>query len=215
MSVSVVIGAASTVSFGGGECVLSANWGFNPGKQDAFCLGSWTPSEDHIIYKPQETLSVTLYAPGPTYSTLPTQGCTDAETVSASVSPASCGGSVDGVSGNWWVTSYNYSKGSKDQPAQESWSMTKWKNVGMAHSNAIEPSYVVRGITQGQSSGATTGVVFDSTFADSETGSVSAGGIGQASTITHGVVSSVGGGSSDVNTLGNGSASIPYTPLYI
>jgi len=219
MSMTVVIGSASTASFGTDTCVISANWSFNPGRQDAFCLGSWTPSTDHIIYKPQQTLSLTIYAPGPSYNTEPSNGCEVANTIMASVSPQSCTGSISDISGDWHVTSYNYSKGSKDQPGQESWSLTKWKGVpttGMATTNVIEPEYVIRGISQGQSTDASVaGIVFDSTFAESEEGSVSAGGTGQASTITHGVVSNVGGGSSDVSDLGNGSASISYTPLYI
>ena len=220
MAISVVIGAASTVSFGAATCIISANWNLEPGRSDAFCLGSWTPSDNHIIYKPQQTLSLTLYAPGPTYDTRPSTGCEVAGLVSASVNAQTCTGGED-ITGEWQVTSYNYSKASKDQPAQESWSLTKWKNVpttGFPPDRVIEPTYVIRGITQGQSTdpgGTVTGITFSSTFAQSKQGSVSAGGTGQSSTTTHGVVDEVGGGSSAVADLGNGSATIPYTPLYI
>ena len=226
MSMTVVIGAASTASLGGDSslCIISANWGFEPGRQDAFCLGSWTPSEDHLVYKPQQTLSLTLYAPGPTYDvtpTAPSSGCEDAGTIQAAVDAQTCeGGEV--IEGSWHVTSYSFSKESKDQPGQESWSMTKWKGAsafltGAALARSIEPTWIMRGITQGQSTDpeSDTGIVFSSEFADSKTGSVSAGAIGKASTITHGIVDRVGGGTSDINKLGNGSASIQYTQVYI
>lgn len=221
MSMTVVIGAASNAELGGGDrCIISANWNFEPGRQDAFCLGSFTPSSDHTIYKPQMTLSLTLYAPGPEYSTDASTNCEEPQgDISASVIPASCDTGVDGASGNWWVTSYNYSKGSKDQPAQESWSLTKWVDMPSGSTptdRTINPTYIIRGITQGQSTdAAVTGITFIDTFAESKEGSVSAGGQGQASTTTHGIVSAVGGGSSAVSDLGNGSATIPYTPLYI
>jgi hypothetical protein len=221
MSTTVVIGASSTVQFMGSYCFISASWGADPGRQDAFCLGSWSPSEEHLVYKPQQTLSLTLYAPGPTYDTTPSEGCDTDGAVSASVDAQTCDGG-DGVSGdNWQVNSYSYSKSSKDQPAQESWSLIRYIGAseiltGAAASRAVEPSFVVRGITIGQSTDpANTGIAFSDTFASSKSGNVSAGATGTASTTTHGVVSSVGGGSSAVNVVGEGSASIPLTPMYI
>jgi len=223
MSMTVVIGSNTTVEFASGACVLSASWGFEPGRQDAFCLGSWTPSLEHLVYKPQQTLNISLYAPGPGYDVLPTTECADANTITASVSPASCDAGLTDIEGEWHVTSYSYSKESKDTPAQESWSLTKWKDVpgltGDAATRQVEPTWVMRGITQGQSTypESNTGIEFevDGTFANSENGSVSAGQFGKVTTLTHGIVVRVGGGSSDVAALGTGSASIQYTPLYI
>lgn len=200
----IIIGAATTVSFGG-ACVTSANWGVNPNNQRLYCLGSWVP--DQVISKPTETLSLTIYAPGSSYSTAPSTSCADANTVAASVSPAACGGGFGGVSGNWFVTSYSYSKESGPDPGTESWSMQKW--VG-----ALQPSFVLRGISEGQATD-NAGVVFDSTDGISETGSVTAGGFGKADTLTLGVVSSVGGGSSAAGETGQGSASMNYTDLYL
>lgn len=223
MAISVVIGAATTASFGGGNlCIISAQWGFNPGRADAFCLGEWLPSADHVVYKPTQTLSLTMYAPSPVVTIPPTTSCTDAETISASVSPATCGTGTDSdLSGNWFVQSFSYSKESKDAAAQESWSLIKYKDLnsllpGVDPLRIAYPTYVMRGITMGEATdSAQAGITFSSTFALASTGSVSAGSFGKISTVIHGTVSAVGGGTKDAGFAGNGSASIPYTPLYI
>jgi hypothetical protein len=212
----IIIGAATEVSFAG-TCVISANWGYNPNAQRLYCIGEWTPREDLTFYRPTQTLNLTVYAPGPTYSTEPTTSCADANSVAASVSPAACGGSVGGdVSGSWLVTSYSYSKEDASMPGQESWSLIKYKDVPTPSSgNSIEPTYVMRGISEGQSTGTETGVSLTGGTAESTTGSVSAGGFGRADTVEAGVVDRVGGGSSSAGDTGQGSASMPYTPLYI
>jgi len=208
MSSAVIIGSGTIVSFGG--CVQSANWGFNPGKQDAFCLGDTAPNPDLRMFKPSQTLSLSVYASsGKSYDTKASTKCNDANTVSASVSPSFCGTGVDGVSGNWWVTGYSYSKENAASPGTESWSLTNWKYDG--GTGAVLPTAVVRGIAQGQSSGSETGIDLDNE-ASSSTGSVSANGFGKGYEYTHGTVNSVGPGSS--TGMGNGSATIPYTQLY-
>lgn len=210
----IVIGAATQVSFGG-ACVISANWGYNPNTQRLYCIGEWTPRDELTYYRPTQTLNLTIYAPGPSYSTEPTTSCADANTISASVSPAACGGNVGGdVSGSWHVTSYSYSKDDATLPGQESWSLTKWKGVPSPGTNSIEPSYVMRGISEGQATPGA-GVSFTGSTVETSTGNVSAGGFGRADTLDIGVVDSVGGGSSASGDTGQGSASIPYTPLYI
>jgi len=223
MSLSVVIGAGTTASFNNSSvCIVSAQWGFNPGRTDAFCLGSYDPSPEHVVYKPTQTLSLTMYAPSPSMAITPTVGCADADTVSASVSPASCS-TISDITGSWFVQSYSYSKESKDAAAQESWSLIKYKDVegfltsqGVSISRIAIPTYVVRGITMGEATDTSqAGITFSSTFAEASTGSVSAGSIGKLSTVIYGAVSNVGGGSSDSGFAGTGSASIPYTPLYI
>ena len=218
MSQTIIIGGSTTVTFSN-TCALSAQWGFNPGRQDAFCLGSWLPNEEYVIYKPQQTLSLTVYAPGPSHSIPPSTSCDDASTVAASVSPASCTGSVDDVTGPWHVTGYNFSKEAKDQPGQESWSFTKWKGVedliSPGAAQVVEPTNVIRGISQGQATDSTlAGITFSVEYAESASGSVSAGGLGKAQIMIHGIVSSVGGGTNSVDEQATGSVSIPYTPLY-
>lgn len=202
----IVIGAATQASLGG-ACVISANWNMSQNSQKLYCLGSWDP---HLtIDKPTQTLSMTVYSPGPTYNTLPSTGCVNANTQQASVSPASCGGgSIGGVSGDFYVTSYSFTKDDPQLPGQESWSMMKY--VG-----DILPSYNLRGITEGQATGETAGMTFESSSAGGSSGSVSANAFGKADEMIVGVVSSVGGGSSTAGETGTGSASIPYTPLYL
>lgn len=225
MSISVVIGAGTTASFGNsGACIISAQWGFNPGRTDAFCLGAWEPNENYVVYKPTQTLSFTMYAPATSSIAIPpTEGCEDADTVDASVSPASCE-QLNDIAGKWHVQSFSYSKESKDQAGQETWSLIKYKDgvgdfltsQGVASDRIAIPSYVTRGITMGEATDTTqTGVTFSSTYAQAQSGSVSAGAIGRASTVIYGVVSHIGGGSSSAGFAGTGSASIPYTPLYI
>lgn len=202
----IIIGAATTVSFME-ACVTSANWSASPNNQRLYCLGGWDP---HLtISKPTETLSLTIYAPGSSYSTAPTTSCANANTVAASISPTACGGSASGpTSSSWYVTSYSYSKEEASMPGTESWSLQQW--IG-----TLQPSYIMRGITDGQAT-ANAGVTFSSTdVVGSSTGSVSAGGFGRADELTTGVVSSVGGGSSTAGDTGQGSASISYTDLYL
>lgn len=209
----IVIGATTTVSFMSGKCVISANWGYNPNAQRLFCLGKWEPHATY--YRPTETLNVTIYAPGETYDVSPTKSCADANTITAGVSPASCGGSVDGVSGSWFVTSYSFNKEDAAMPGQESWSLTKWKSVPAPPDGvSSEPDYVMRGICEGQGT-SNSGVTFTGGTTETSTGSVSAGGFGRADKLQIGVVSSVGGGTDAAGETGQGSVSIPYTPLYI
>lgn len=201
---SIIIGAITGVSFP--ACVVSANWGASPNNQRLYCLGSWEPHL--IISKPTQTLSLTVYAPGPTYTTGPTLGCANANQIVASVSPASCGGDGGGgVSGEWYVTSYSYSKDDASMPGTESWSMQQW--IG-----ELQPSYVMRSVSEGQGS-PNSGVSFTSVDGSTSTGSVSAGGFGRADSLSVGIVGSVGGGSSAQGDTGQGSASISYTDLYI
>lgn len=211
---SIVIGSATQVSFNG-ACVISANWGYNPNVQRLYCIGEWVPDSTRTYYRPTETLNLTIYAPGPSYNTDPTESCTDANTISASIDPAACGDSVSSLSGNWMVTSYSYTKDDASLPGQESWSLTRWQNLATTPGgNFIEPTYVMRGITEGQAT-VEAGISFTGTTTETQTGSVSANSFGKADTLELGVVTSVGGGSSSTGDTGQGSASMPYTPLYI
>ncbi len=213
----IVIGAGTSVGFYS-ACVISANWGYNPNTQRLYCIGEWSPS--YTYDKPTETLSLVIYSGtgGPVYDTSPTESCTDANQVSASVDPAACGDAVASVSGDWWVNSYGYSKDDPLLPGQETWGMTRWATG--QYGNTPTPTYVIRGITEGQatksSADAEPGVTFTGVTVISETGSVSAGGIGRADELTMGVVIQVGGSESPAaGKVGQGSASMPYTPLWI
>lgn len=205
----IIIGAATTVSFSG-ACVTQVQWSSNPNVQRLYCLGSWTPQS--TIEKPTETLSVTIYSDGPSYSVAPSTSCELANTISADVSPAGCGTGVSGPSSSsWYVNSYSYSKEDANMPGTESWSMIQYTGTGNQN-----PKYVIRGISEGSATqGIDTGITFAGTTTTSSQGSVSAGQVGKSDITEAGVVSSVGGGSTTAGVIGNGSVSIPYTPLWI
>jgi len=207
----IIIGNGTTVSFGG-ACVISANWGYNPNTQRLYCIGSWIP---HATYdKPTETLSLSIYSGtgGPVSDTTATETCTFANTESASVTPAACGDAVGSVSGDWYVNSYGYSKDDPQLPGQETWGMQKW--VG-----SVLPTYVLRGISEGSGTtlgtGANPGIKFSTGTTSSQSGNVTANGIGRHDFLTIGIVTSVGGGSTTAGLIGQGSVSMPYTPLYV
>ena len=207
----IVIGAATKASLEGYDCIISANWGFNPNVQRLYCLHEWVPTTERTIYRPTETLSFTLYSASgaPTYDTSPSEDCIGINTLSASVTPAACGGTVTSLSGDWLVASYSYSKDDATMPGQESWSLTRWVD----DRGYTGPTAVLRGITEGQATN-NAGVTFTGTTVETSTGSVSAGGFGKADVLRVGVVVKVGGGESAAGETGQGSASIPYTPLY-
>jgi hypothetical protein len=148
----VIIGAATQVDFDG-KCVISAQWGYSANPTRLYCIGSWVPSGTY--YKPSESLSITIYAPGPTYTTTPSQSCNDVNTISAGVTPASCDTiSLTEFSGSWLVQSYSYTKQDKALPGQETWSLVRWKGLSTpGPTNSIEPTYVLRTISEGQASG--------------------------------------------------------------
>ena len=213
----IIIGAGTTVSFYG-ACVLSANWGYNPNTQRLYCIGDWSPS--YTYDRPTETLSIAIYSGtgGPTYDTSPTESCTDANKLTASVNPAACDAGVGGVSGDWFVTSYGFSKDDPLLPGQETWGMQRW--VAGQYGNTPEPTYVIRGVSEGQGSippsDADPGLLFTGVTVESETGNVSANAIGRSDTLRLGVVIQVGGSESPAaGKVGQGSASMPYTPLWL
>lgn len=213
----IVIGAATTVSFGSNTCVINANWGYNPNVQRLYCIGEWTPDDSRTFYRPTETLNLTIYAPGPTHDVLPTTSCSDANSIDASISPTVCGGiSTGSLSGAWLVSSYSYTKEDAAMPGQESWSLTRWKNLNSTPpNNFVEPTYVMRGMSEGQATG-NAGIVFvPGSTVQSSTGSVSANSLGRVDILESGVVTRIGGGSSAAGEIGQGSASMQYTPLYI
>jgi len=224
----IIIGSATQITFaGGGYCVISANWDFNPGVQRLYCIGEWTPRDDLTFYRPQETLSLNIYSPGPVYEVPPSMSCVDASTLSATIVPASCGETFETLSGEWHVQSYSYSREDPNMPGQESWQLIRWKNLSTtlpAGANFTPPTYVMRMISEGQSTESAvwpavsqeTGIVFTGTPIQSQSGSVSAGAVTSSAFKTyHGILYSVGGGSSAAGVIGSGQGSINYTQLYI
>jgi hypothetical protein len=226
----IIIGAGTIVNFANtGSCVTSVNWGYNPNPQRLYCIGEWAPRFN--FNKPTETMSVTIYTGTGTallYDTTPHQECKPAndpaDIVFGAVDAAGCGTGITSVTGNWYVVGYNFNKDDPLLPAQESWSLQRWVSYGAVGQPdyVSAPTYIIRGITEGQSTppngGAEyvrTGILFTGTTVQSTTGSVSAGGQGRADTTYYGTVIRVGGGESTTGKIGNGSASIPYTPMWL
>ena len=217
----IIIGAATTVA--GFSHVTQVSWDINPNIQRAYILGSWSPYTGAELKSPTETLNISNYSPGPSYSTTPTQTCANANTLAITISPAGCGaGSAGPTSNTWFVTSYSYSKGDARTPSTESWSMMNYVTLG--DSKVILPTYVLRGISEGSITSSDSlaaaqskaGIVFASgSVSTGSQGSVSAGQIGRADTQYTGVVSKIGGATGGMGDITQGSASIPYTPLYL
>jgi len=209
----IIIGAGTNVTGTfDGYCVTSANWSYSPNVQRAYCLGSWSPASQYEITRPTETVSLTIYAPGPSFGIQASQACEDVTSqVNITISPGGCGPNLgSGVTGGFGITSYNWSK-EPQSPGQESWSFTRWVGSG-------SPDYVIRGISEGQATDPinVTGITFTGSTNTGTTGSISAGATGKADLVYYGVVINVGGGTGPTQGVqGNGSASIPLTPLWI
>jgi hypothetical protein len=228
----IIIGAGTIVNFANtGACVTSANWGYNPNTQRFYCLGSWSPR--YTFNKPTETLSISIYSGTGSilHSFEPHQECRVAgdprDTIFASVDAAGCGGGVTSVTGQWYVNSYSFQKDDPQLPGTESWSLQRWVAYGNPGDTDYTPAptYIIRGISEGQSTPqndplygdeyAGTGIRFTGATAQSTTGSISAGQTGRAEVMLYGVVDRVGGSDSTTGRFGNGSASAPYTPMWI
>ena len=225
----VIIGETTLAEFNGDStlCIISANWGFSPNIQRLFCLGDeGVPYA--LIYKPSENLSFTVYAPSnKTYELSGSEVCgsPDGDT-SGTVTPMACGGELDAIAGtDWFVNSYNYSKEDSVMYGQETWGLIRWPAALPDTTEVTRPTYVSRGITEGQVTVDTVddvaaenpaGIVFtDGSIVYVHTGSVSAGAMGKADILVTGTVTSFGNGSSVAGVTGTGSVSIPLTPLYI
>lgn len=226
----VIIGAGTIVNFANtGACVTSANWGYNPNTQRFYCLGSWSPR--YTFNKPTETLNISIYSGTGSilHDITPHQECREAndprDVIFASVDAAGCGTGVTSVTGYWYVVSYSFQKDDPQLPGTESWSLQRWiaytPPPGSGDPATPAPSHIIRGISEGQStpiSGdeyAATGIRFTGSTVQSTTGSISAGQTGRAEIMVYGVVDRVGGSDSTVGRYGTGSASIPYTPMWL
>ena len=211
----VIIGAATTVTFnsggggGGSGCTgaTQASWSYNPNVQRFFELGKWTSCGSFSL--PTNTLSLTFYVPT-TSIAIPASLVCENPVNTASVSPEGCGDASNGVSGNWYITGYSYSKGDPKQPATASFSMMQYADPD------TKPEYNIRGIAEGSVTGSQSqvGITLEGTPDEGSSGNVSAGQIGRENAVYTGVATNIGGGTSVVGEEGQGSVSIPYTPIW-
>lgn len=235
---SVVIGAGSTVvssQFPNGG-ILSVQFGFNPQVERLYQLGSFAPYDSTVTKT--RTLTLNVYGSRPDgsggslpLSVTPSTSCVDAGTISITVNPASCVGSLLPFVDDYFVTSYSYSKENIGY-GQESWSFT---------SKPVIPSYtgdivMLRGIAEGTiatgpgiMTSAQMGVAVDEAASndafgapiEGESGSIPAGtpGLGNYDIQRYVIVTSVGG-SIGKNTAvdgyaGQASIQIPNTPVFL
>ena len=233
----IIIGAGTSVAITNGatatEGIQSVSWQIQVQTNRLWSIGQWTPYKSQI----NKTLSVSITTYAGVLGTLdlgPSTGCLDSDaSMLVVIDPATCAGAgvVDGINDTLFVTSYNYSKGSPTDFASESWSFQKWVDAapdGFVANPATDsilytgaPDYTIQGISEGNWSGdvSNVGIVLDlDGQVEGQQGNVSAGfpGIGNADTITYGIVTQVGGGTIfESGKLGNSSASIPHQPLYV
>lgn len=179
--------------------------------------GTSSPIYDTLITY-QVTASLTLYAPGPTYSTEISINCEEGETISLKVVPGFCGEEVAGLTleDDFYVNSYSYNKTTLTH-GTESWGLIS-KTV-FANSN-FEPLFstlMLTGAATGSSTdpSSETGVVFNTNTVETIAIDVSAGnpGLGQANKLLFGGVSQIGGGLGSGATDGKASVTIPYASL--
>jgi len=232
----ILIGAGTTITsaqFPNGG-IASIQFGFQPDIQRLFQLGSFSPYDTFI--RRTRTLQVSVYGSRPDgaggsipYSVAPSVTCVDANSVTATVNPATCVAGLDPFTNEYWVTSYSYQK-EQTGYGQESWSMT----TAPILDNFTGTIVMMRGIPDGTiatgpgtMASADMGLVVDETGSNDalgnpvqgENGSVQAGGFGtfdvQRSVIVTSVGDSIGLSPAIDGLTGQASINIPMTPQFI
>ena len=234
----VIIGAGTLVSIpslfpqGG---FVSINFGVDPQMNRLWQLGSYDPYDTYTVR--QRSFSLTAYGKkldgtggSLVYDVTPSTACQNpSNPVTISVTPTSCGYTIDPFSYVYWPTSYNYSKDNFGW-GQENWAFTTEPDMDISYGGTI---LFIRGIATGQvNTGAgmmdpaDQGIQYDpnaskdslGNWIDGENGSVQAGfpGIGDYNIQRELIVTYVGGseGKSD-GYKGQASVTIPMTPLYV
>jgi hypothetical protein len=220
----VILGTMTQVIIGGvSDGFQSINWNIGQQPNRLWQLGSWQPWNTQL--SATVSLSVTAYAGAlPTENLQAATSCEKSTAVRTVIlNAAACGpGSVNETFEDMFITSYSYSKGDPVGYGTESWSFQAWIETDVSgYINTPAPSTVLQGISEGSLSGDDfeRGLEFyPNTGITGRQGSVSAGvpGIGNAESVTLGVVSRIGGGELEALGLtGQSNASIPHQPLYI
>lgn len=214
---------------------ISINFGVDPQINRLWQLGSYTPYDTYTMS--QRSFSLTAYGQQPdgtggslAYDVSASTSCQNpSNPLTISVTPASCGYTIDPFSDTYWPTSYSYNK-DRFGWGTESWSFTTEPEFDIPYAGTI---LFLRGIATGQvltgdgmMPAADVGVVYDTAssqdsggnWIDGENGSVSAGniGIGEYNIQREYVVTSVGGslGKSD-GYKGQAQISIPMQIVYV
>lgn len=211
----VIIGSATTVV--GFDGVVSVNWNLSPNVQRLWQLGSFTPYD--TIKNVTQTLSVVIYggSTAPEIVIAHATACEDSSvTFDCTINPAACGAtSVEAPTGKFYMTGYNYSKGSAQAPGQCTYNGQQWVSDPI-------PDLVLCGGAEGTKSTDhdISGVVFAGMpDATGFQGSVSAGfpGIGNANETAYGIVSVVGRNPSGIDNgkTATASVTVKHQPLWL
>lgn len=210
-----IIGAGTTTSLAGVQTVSVTQ---TPSIQYQYVLGQAAPYFKLITTQTQ--ISITTYG-GQGYSTaLPVStDCNDASTVSFTVSPGSCVGTATGVSGDFFISGYSYSKEIEGFGTQ-TYNLVDKPIITVEGQTAIFPEPIMlRGQSTGQAvNQPITGITFGGTTTPGIGIQVSAGfpGIGNSDESIAGEVSAISPGIFfQPGQRGNGSVTVPYTPLYV
>jgi hypothetical protein len=225
----IILGSATVVTVdGNSEGIISVNWGISPQVNRLWQIGSWSPFKTMVTST--RTISVTMYAgAGPDLITVtPTESCANSvSTITISIVPAACGASIEGATGTFFLNSYSYDKGDAGGFGQQSYSAQQWvdgdENCEADVVYVRAPTYIISGISEATitaDEGLNTGITLlnSSLNVEGEQGSVSAGvpGIGTVNTTIYSIASSIGNGDMcSRGKVGQGSVSIPLTPIYI
>jgi hypothetical protein len=234
----VIIGAASTVvstQFPNGG-IVSVQFGFNPQVERLYQLGSFSPYDTTVTRT--RTISLNVYGKRPdgsggslTTDVTPSISCVDANTINITVNPASCVETLLPFAGDYFLNSYGYNKDNLGY-GQESWGFTSKPEITDFSGTIV----MLRGIAEGTvATGPGTvpanlmGITVDEISSndslgnqiEGESGSVTAGtpGLGNFDISRFVIATSVGaslGKDSSIDGLtGQGSISIPITPVYL
>lgn len=207
------------------EGFQSVSWNMNTQPNRMWQLGEWLPWKTQL--SATVSVNITAYATAISQILLePAESCepsTAVKTITINAQACAAGSSVNEVLENMFITSYSYSKGDPIGYGTESWAFQGWLQtelVGDEWINTPIPTTVLQGITEGTRSGDDfeRGVEFATgTVVEGREGSVSAGvTVGNADVIEMGIVVRIGGGLLEaMGLMGQSSASIPHTPLYI
>lgn len=233
----VIIGAGTSVSIpslfpqGG---YVSVNFGIQPEVSRLWELGSYSPYTTYTTK--QRSFSLVAYGKKPdgtggsnSISVTPSISCANPTPIPITVTPTSCGYTITPFSGNYYPTSYSYSKDTFGW-GQESWAFITEPILDVPYNGTI---LFLRGIATGQiSTGAgfmteaECGVQYDAAaskdfngnWIDGESGSVQAGfpGIGEYTIQREHVVTYIGGSNGKKDGYkGNSSVSIPMQTVYV
>jgi len=215
----VIIGAGTVVT--GFTGVVSVSWNINPNLQRLWELGSWTPYD--TIKQATQEVNITVYAGGGPRIQIypPSSDCTDSSAkFECTIIPASCSSTVEAPSGNFYLTSYSYSKSDVRGYGQQTYAGMQW----ISQTGFSTPSVVLLGISEGQYSGDLTpeqmGIQVLSPEAEGFSGSVSAGfpGLGTADRAYFSIFTEVGTPGAILKLdgyIGNASVSVQHSPLWI